>query len=75
VGGDRGWVPKQRVGAQRIVLICAHKPRNKPISCISQAVRGGVGAASGRGCAGGRAARDGAGASGGGGLTPVQDIG
>jgi len=33
-----GWggVPKQRVGAQRIVLIRAQKPRNKTISCIGQ---------------------------------------
>jgi len=29
-------VPKQEVGAQRIVLIRAHKPRNKTLSCIGQ---------------------------------------
>ena len=31
-------MPQQRVGAQRIVLIRAHKPRNKILSCIGQAV-------------------------------------
>jgi len=31
-----GGVPKQRVGAQRIVLIRAERPRNKTISCIGQ---------------------------------------
>jgi len=33
-----GWggVPKQRVGAHRIVLIRAQEPRNKTISCIGQ---------------------------------------
>jgi len=33
-----GWggVPKQRVGAQRIVLIRALRPRHKIISCIGQ---------------------------------------
>ena len=33
-----GWggVPKQRVGAQRIVLIRAQTPRNKTMSCIGQ---------------------------------------
>jgi len=36
-----GWggVPKQRVGAQRIVLIRAQRPRNKTISFIGQGVR------------------------------------
>jgi len=29
-----GGVPKQRVGAQRIVLIRAQRPRHKTISCI-----------------------------------------
>ena len=33
--GGRG-VPKQRVGAQRMVLIRAQDPRNKAISCIGQ---------------------------------------
>jgi len=40
--GGEGGVPKQRVGAQRIVLICAQNPVNKTISCIGQAL--------GRGC-------------------------
>jgi len=31
-----GGVPKQRVGAQRIVLIRAQRPRHKTISCIGQ---------------------------------------
>jgi len=33
-----GWdgVPKQRVGAQRMVLIRAQKPKNKTIPCIGQ---------------------------------------
>ena len=31
-----GGVPKERVGAQRIVLIRAQEPRNKTISCIGQ---------------------------------------
>jgi len=31
-----GGVPKERVGAQRIVLIRAQRPRHKTISCISQ---------------------------------------
>jgi len=36
--GDDGWggVPKQRVGAQRMVLIRAQEPINKTISCIGQ---------------------------------------
>ena len=33
-----GGVPKQRVGAQRIVLIRAQRPRHKTISRISQAL-------------------------------------
>jgi len=36
VGDDVGGGAKQRVGAQRIVLIRAQKPRNKTISCIGQ---------------------------------------
>jgi len=31
-----GGLPKQRVGAQRIVLIRAQKPRDKTMSCIGQ---------------------------------------
>jgi len=31
-----GGVPKQRVGAQRMVLIRTQKPKNKTISCIGQ---------------------------------------
>jgi len=37
-----GGVPKQRVGAQRIVLIRAQRPRNKTISCIGQFVTQGL---------------------------------
>ena len=37
VGDDGGrGVPKQGVGAQRMVLIRAQDPRNKSISCIGQ---------------------------------------
>jgi len=40
VGDDGGGgVPKQRVGVQRRVLIRAHTPKNKTISCIGQLLR------------------------------------
>jgi len=34
--GPEGWVPNQEVGAQRIVLIRAHKPINKTTSRMGQ---------------------------------------
>jgi len=37
VGDDRGvGVPTQRVGASRIVVIRAQKPRNETLSCVGQ---------------------------------------
>ena len=41
LGGERG-VPKERVGAQRIVMIRAQNPRNKTIFCIGQDRKAGA---------------------------------
>ena len=49
-----GGVPKQRVGAQRIVLFRAQRPRHKSISYIGQAARGGSACVNGAYRLGGR---------------------